>query len=261
MQDEDTRNVAHKEQATDPHQKKRRKLSGGDEDRHEEDFTPDAEKSNIPVDSKLPSQGSLPSFPEPAAPNAPSKSVLAMQGIDKALVHAEIINPTTVLPILPSGVDERTRLSERTRKRLLELGITELFAGQGSGCCVWRNHKLISSNAVQTALLPFLISQGSGVSPLYPMYSCPRDACVSAPTGSGKTLAYVLPIIEVSRLLGSSSQTELIAIYVGAVQQDCHPSACSGRAPHPRPGHSSPRNVRGYRERPWSQGIFPCSPP
>lgn len=52
---------------------------------------------------------------------------------------------------------------------------------------------------MQTALLPFLISQSPGVSPLYPTYSCPRDACVSAPTGSGKTLAYVLPIIEVSR--------------------------------------------------------------
>lgn len=192
VQDEDTRNVAHEEQATDPHQKKRRKLSGRDEDRLEEDSAPDAEKSNIPVDSKLPSQGSLPSFPEPAAPNAPSKSVLAMQGIDKALVHAEIINPTAVLPILPSGVDERTRLSERTRKRLLELGITELFA-------------------VQTALLPFLISQGSGVSPLYPMYSCPRDACVSAPTGSGKTLAYVLPIIEV---LSSRIVTRLRALVV-----------------------------------------------
>ena len=216
-QDEDTRKVAHEERVMDSHQKKRRKLSGKGEDTYEEDPTPDAEESNIPLDSKLPSQGSLPSFPVPAAPNAPSKYVLAMQGIDKALVHAEIINASAVLPILPSGVDERTKLSERTRKRLLELGITELFAGQRSGFCVWRNHKLISSNAVQTALLPFLISQGSGVSPLYPVYNCPRDACISAPTGSGKTLAYVLPIIEVSRFLGSGSWTELIAIYLGAV--------------------------------------------
>lgn len=29
----------------------------------------------------------------------------------------------------------------------------------------------------------------------------PRDVCVCAPTGSGKTLAYVLPIIQVNRLL------------------------------------------------------------
>ena len=131
VQDEDTRKVAHEEHVMDSHQNKRRKLSGKCEDTYEEGPTPDAEESNIPLDSKLPSQGSLPSFPVPAAPNALSKYVLAMQGIDKALVHAEIINAAAVLPILPSGVDERTKLSERTRKRLLELGITCCTVAEG----------------------------------------------------------------------------------------------------------------------------------
>ncbi|KAL4062859.1 DEAD-domain-containing protein [Scleroderma citrinum] len=191
MQDED-KGKETQEEVVDSHRKKKRKLSGKDEIGHEEHSIPQTENSSIPVDSKLPSQGSLPSFPEPSAPNAPSKSVLAMQGIDRALVHAEIVDPAAVLPISPLGVDEQTKLSERTRKRLLELGITELFA-------------------VQTSLLPFLISQSSGASSLYPTYSSPRDACVSAPTGSGKTLAYVLPIIEV---LSSRIITRLRALVV-----------------------------------------------
>ncbi|KAI5998745.1 P-loop containing nucleoside triphosphate hydrolase protein [Pisolithus albus] len=94
------------------------------------------------------------------------------------MLQAEFIDPATVLPVLPSGEDQQTGLSERTRKRLLDLGISELFA-------------------VQTALLPFIIRQNLNTSPLCGISSLPRDACVSAPTGSGKTLAYVLPIIEV----------------------------------------------------------------
>lgn len=72
----------------------------------------------------------LPIFPMPALPNAPSKSVLALQGLDQALVDAEVILPSRVL-IIPSGKDDGgTRLSERTRTRLKDIGITELFAGQ-----------------------------------------------------------------------------------------------------------------------------------
>ncbi|KAI5982755.1 hypothetical protein EDC04DRAFT_3150668 [Pisolithus marmoratus] len=115
----------------------------------------------------------LPLFPSPTAPDAPSKFVLAVQGVDKALLQAEVIDPATVLPVLPSGEDEQTGLTERTRKRLLELGISELFA-------------------VQTALLPFIIYQNLRTSPLCRTSSVPLDVCVSAPTGSGKTLAYVL---------------------------------------------------------------------
>ncbi|KAF9223498.1 DEAD-domain-containing protein [Gyrodon lividus] len=100
-----------------------------------------------------------------------------MQGLDKALIHAEVIDPSAALPLSSSEEADDTGLGARTRKRLLELGISELFA-------------------VQTVLLPFLIRHGAAGRSLYVPYSCPRDVCVSAPTGSGKTLAYVLPIIE-----------------------------------------------------------------
>ena len=72
----------------------------------------------------------LPLFPLPALPDAPSKSVLARQGLDQALVDAEVVLPSRVLSI-PSGKDDGgTRLSDRTRMRLRDIGITELFAGQ-----------------------------------------------------------------------------------------------------------------------------------
>jgi ATP-dependent RNA helicase DDX51/DBP6 len=73
----------------------------------------------------------LPSFPLPALPDAPSKSVLALQGLDRALVGAEIVDATGLLRIPPDGEDDGgTGLHEKTRKRLLELGIVELFAGE-----------------------------------------------------------------------------------------------------------------------------------
>lgn len=75
----------------------------------------------------------LPFFPLPALPDAPSRSVLALQGLDQALVDAEVVPPSRILPI-PSGKDDGgTRLSDRTRMRLKDIGITELFAGQSVG--------------------------------------------------------------------------------------------------------------------------------
>ena len=72
-------------------------------------------------------------FPLPVLPDAPSKSLLAFQGLDQALVDAEVILPSKVLPI-PSGKDDGgTRLSDRTRSRLKDIGITELFAGRSVG--------------------------------------------------------------------------------------------------------------------------------
>lgn len=72
----------------------------------------------------------LPRFPPPALPNAPSKSVLALQGLDKALVDAEIIDPSTILAILSDAEEDTViGLSHKMRKRLRELGINELFAG------------------------------------------------------------------------------------------------------------------------------------
>jgi ATP-dependent RNA helicase DDX51/DBP6 len=72
----------------------------------------------------------LPSFPLPALPDAPSKSLLALQGLDQALLGAELVSPSTVLPI-PTGKDDGgTRLTEKMRKRLRDIGVVELFAGE-----------------------------------------------------------------------------------------------------------------------------------
>ncbi|KAG2744033.1 P-loop containing nucleoside triphosphate hydrolase protein [Suillus brevipes Sb2] len=124
-----------------------------------------------PRTSKSPEpQMSLPAFPLPTLSDAPPKSILALQGLDQALVEAEVVrvNPSSRLPVIPKGDDAHTCLSERTRRRLIDLGIIELFAG--------------SSTMRRLLYAPF--------DPL-------QDVCVSAPTGSGKTLAYVLPIVEI----------------------------------------------------------------
>ncbi|KAF8896577.1 P-loop containing nucleoside triphosphate hydrolase protein [Infundibulicybe gibba] len=137
--------------------------------------------------------GFLPSFPLPALPHVPSKSTLALQGLDKALVSATLVDAASTLALPDSPDDDGgTGLGERTCKRLRDLGITELFA-------------------VQTALLPFLLPRDPLQRALYQPYSPPRDVCVSAPTGSGKTLAYVLPIIEI---LATRVVTRLRALIV-----------------------------------------------
>ncbi|KAF8149826.1 P-loop containing nucleoside triphosphate hydrolase protein [Crassisporium funariophilum] len=172
--------------------KRPRTAEGLDEDG---DFTMAIEKDEVrpTINSPLPEVVvALPSFPLPELPNAPSKTVLALQGLDKALIDAEVVLSSTVLPILEGKDDGGTRLSERTRKRLKESGITELFA-------------------VQTSLLPFLLPPRQDSRALYLPYDPPRDVCVSAPTGSGKTLAYVLPIIET---LSSRVITRLRALVV-----------------------------------------------
>lgn len=134
----------------------------------------------------------LPVFPLPTLPDAPPKSILALQGLDQALVGAEVVDPSSRLPVIPKGDDDRTCLSERTRSRLIELGITELFA-------------------VQTALLPFLLGSSAARRSLYAPFDLLPDVCVSAPTGSGKTLAYVLPIVEI---LSTRIVTHLRALIV-----------------------------------------------
>jgi len=103
--------------------KKRQKISAEPED-VEMEAIEDIEKS--PESPVL--EAPLPSFPLPALPDAPSKSILALQGLDRGLLDANIITPSTVLP-LSADSDGVTNLSEKMRRRLNELGITELFAG------------------------------------------------------------------------------------------------------------------------------------
>lgn len=68
-------------------------------------------------------EGALPQFPRPARPDAPSKATLALQGLDRAVQVAEVVDPATSLPLHTAD------LSEKTKSRLNDLGITELFAG------------------------------------------------------------------------------------------------------------------------------------
>lgn len=74
----------------------------------------------------------LPLFSLPVSPDAPSKAELALQGLDQALIDAEIVDLTTTLPFQTEDTDD-TMLSSKTRKRLNDLGITELFAGERIG--------------------------------------------------------------------------------------------------------------------------------
>ena len=120
--------------------KKRRKFD------HEEAIEVRAEPEGIEEDEEVeplsthasPSRAKSPTppaalqaFPQPRRPEAPSKSVLALQGLNRALIEADIVNPATTLDIEPSldAPDEKTGLSGKVRRRLQDLGITELFAG------------------------------------------------------------------------------------------------------------------------------------
>lgn len=136
---------AEKSEARDEHRpKKRRKLTPAPE------VAPPNAPTEIAVAAAVPEPvpdpeavpavasappASLPSFPLPVLPDAPSPSVLALQGLDPALARAEVIDPAILVPIPPEGEDHAgTGLNAITRRRLKELGITELFAGTSSVC-------------------------------------------------------------------------------------------------------------------------------
>jgi ATP-dependent RNA helicase DDX51/DBP6 len=72
---------------------------------------------------------SLPLFPLPTRPNAPSKTELALQGLDKAQIEAELVDQNSTLPVALDADSSRSVLSLKTRKRLIDLGINDLFAG------------------------------------------------------------------------------------------------------------------------------------
>ena len=171
-----------------------------DEATHEEENDVEmeqvVEEQKVSQDMHIP-EGTLPLFPLPVRPDAPSKSMLAMQGLDQALMDAELVDPNMLLPIPDGQGHGGTMLGEKMRKRLKDLGITELFAGP-SFTALSSPCQIIIMHTAQTSLLPFLLPENPFERALYQPYNPPRDVCVSAPTGSGKTLAYVLPIIEVS---------------------------------------------------------------
>lgn len=71
----------------------------------------------------------LPQFPLPSRPEAPSKTELALQGLNRAQIEAELVNPNSTLPINLDADNSQSTLGLKTRKRLMELGINDLFAG------------------------------------------------------------------------------------------------------------------------------------
>lgn len=135
----------------------------------------------------------LAAFRLPSPPAPASQKALALQGLDPGLLDAETVDSAQTRSI------DRLELSPKTRKRLTELGITELFAGEIFLHYSTRRllNKLFDRTPVQSALIPFLLPPSPYQRALYVPYNPPRDVCVSAPTGSGKTLAYVIPILEV----------------------------------------------------------------
>lgn len=103
----------------------------------EEDEVHDKPPQPPQRDAPTPPPPTLHIFPLPVAPDAPSKATLALQGLDQALLTAELIEPTISVPL--DEIDKHAGrspekngqavLSARMKKRLHELGIVELFAG------------------------------------------------------------------------------------------------------------------------------------
>lgn len=87
----------------------------------------EADVSN-PVDEPG-SNHALPLFPLPTHPDAPSKTELALQGLDRAQIEAELVDPNYTLSIDLDADNDKSALGLKTRKRLIDLGVNELFAG------------------------------------------------------------------------------------------------------------------------------------
>ncbi|ORY72933.1 P-loop containing nucleoside triphosphate hydrolase protein [Leucosporidium creatinivorum] len=111
-------------------------------------------------------------LPGAMRPAAPSKKTLSDLNVHESVRNKRVVDPEMKVKIK----GEELGVSEKGKKRLAEMGITEAFA-------------------VQTAVLPLLLPPGSPTY-LYSAFAPPQDLCVSAPTGSGKTLSYVVPIVE-----------------------------------------------------------------
>ncbi|WVN89789.1 uncharacterized protein L203_105019 [Cryptococcus depauperatus CBS 7841] len=131
----------------------------------------------------------LKAFPLPHAAPLPPASVLAKQGLPRGLEDATFIDQSLLVSVDDFEMERKEEgLSERMKKRLKEIGVTDFFA-------------------VQAAILPYLLPLR-----LVPLpYSTLHDYLISAPTGSGKTLTYAIPIIEI---LSQRTVTRLRALIV-----------------------------------------------
>ncbi|KAF9061410.1 hypothetical protein BDP27DRAFT_1429006 [Rhodocollybia butyracea] len=150
----------------------------------------------------------LPIFPLPALPNPPSKSALALQGLDKVMQPRPEWKQSGCRAKMQDqdrgnyirnrlrgqGNDAGTGLSQKMRKRLLELGITELLLVHiFNHPFISPSHSFLSSNLPTSLPAP----PNPFNKALYQPYNPPRNVCILAPMGSGKTLVYVVPIVEI----------------------------------------------------------------
>ena len=114
----------------DSKKRKKRKLDHSVAEDSVEGQQPQPVKGDEPnlVDEPV-SNRPLPRFPLPTLPDAPSKTELALQGLDKAQIEAELVDPNCTLSIDLDADNNQSALSLKTRKRLTDLGVNELFAG------------------------------------------------------------------------------------------------------------------------------------
>jgi len=117
-------------EVTKPPKKRRKNQAGSGDERIDVDQPPAMEEGPR-LDKAQEEVAPLRSFPVPKRPEPPSKSVLARQGLSQSLANAEVIDPTTTLSLQEENHVTR-QLSTRIRKRLGELGITELFASKSA---------------------------------------------------------------------------------------------------------------------------------
>jgi len=109
---------------------KKRKLDHSIQEGSAEDHLPPpigADEPNFGDDPE--SNRALPLFPLPIRPDAPSKTELALQGLDRAQIGAELVDPNSTLSIDMDADNNSSALGLNTRRVLIDLGINELFAG------------------------------------------------------------------------------------------------------------------------------------
>ena len=110
--------------------RKKRKLDHSIHEGSAEDHQPppvEADEPNFGDDPE--SNRALPLFPLPIRPDAPSKTELALQGLDRAQAEAELVDPNSMLSIDLDADNNGSALGLKTRRVLIDLGINELFAG------------------------------------------------------------------------------------------------------------------------------------
>ena len=107
---------------------KKRKLDHPIQEGSAEDHQPPVEADKPNFGDGSGSNRALPLFPLPTHPDAPSKTELALQGLDRAQIEAELVDPNSTLSI-DFADNNSSGLGLKIRRVLIDLGINELFAG------------------------------------------------------------------------------------------------------------------------------------